>query len=44
MDAEHNTEAALVTWSEAARQEAMGRFAVLRPHLDEGVPRVGGGP
>ena len=44
MDQEHAGAPALATFTEAQRQQAMARFAVLRPHLDEGVPRVGGGP
>jgi putative transposase len=37
MDQEHNREPALAAYTEAERHEAMRRFAVLRPHLNEGV-------
>jgi putative transposase len=38
MDQEPNMEPALAACTEEERQEAMGRFAVLRPHLNDGVP------
>jgi putative transposase len=37
MDQEHNREPALAAYTEAERHEAMRRFVVLRPHLNEGV-------
>src|SRR4249920_1453341 len=37
MDQEHNREPALAAYTEPERHEAMRRFAVLRPHLNEGV-------
>jgi putative transposase len=37
MDQEHTMAPALAACTEAQRQQAMARFAVLRPHLDEGV-------
>lgn len=38
MEQEHNREPALAAYTEAERHEAMKRFAVLRPHLYDGVP------
>src|SRR6266436_10277278 len=38
MDQEHNIAPALAACTEEERHEAMGRFAVLRPHLHAGVP------
>ncbi len=38
MDQEHNIAPALAADTEEERHEAMGRFAVLRPHLHDGVP------
>jgi len=38
MDQEHHIAPALAACTEKERQEAMGRFAVLRPHLNDGVP------
>src|SRR6267378_2294114 len=38
MDQEHNMDPALAADTEAERHEAMRRFAVLRPHLNDGVP------
>ena len=38
MDQEHNRAPALAADTEEERHEAMGRFAVLRPHLHDGVP------
>lgn len=38
MEQEPNSAPALAACTEAERQEAMGRFAVLRPHLNDGVP------
>jgi len=38
MDQEHNRAPALAACTEEERHEAMGRFAVLRPHLHAGVP------
>jgi putative transposase len=38
MDQEHHMEPALTACTEEERQEAMGRFAVLWPHLNDGVP------
>lgn len=38
MDQEQNIEPALTAFTEEERQEAMARFAVLRPHLNDGVP------
>src|SRR2546425_2574330 len=38
MDQEPNMEPALAACTEEERQEAMGRFAVLRPHINDGVP------
>jgi hypothetical protein len=38
MDQEHNIAPALAACTEEERHEAMGRFAVLRPHLHDGVP------
>src|SRR5437660_1550565 len=38
MDQEHNRAPALAADTEEERQEAMRRFAVLRPHLNDGVP------
>src|SRR5438128_7530437 len=38
MDQEQNISPALAACTEEERQEAMGRFAVLRPHLNDGVP------
>ena len=38
MDQEHNMAPALAACTEEERQEAMGRFAVLRPHLNDGCP------
>jgi hypothetical protein len=35
MDQEHNREPALAAYTEAERHEAMRRFVVLRPHLNE---------
>ncbi len=38
MDQEQNIEPALAAFTEEERQEAMVRFAVLRPHINDGVP------
>ena len=38
MDQEHAGAPALATFTEAQRQQAMARFAVLRSHLHEGIP------
>lgn len=38
MDHEQNTESVLAAFTEEERQEAMVRFAVLRPHLNDSVP------
>src|SRR5918992_455917 len=38
MDQEQNIEPALAAFTEEERQEAMVRFAVLQPHLNDGVP------
>jgi putative transposase len=38
MDQEQNIAPALASFTEEERQEAMVRFAVLRPHLNDGVP------
>ena len=38
MDQEQNIAPALAACTEEERQEAMGRFAVLRPHINDGVP------
>ena len=38
MDQEQHLAPALAACTEEERQEAMGRFAVLRPHLNDGVP------
>jgi putative transposase len=38
MDQEHNRAPALAADTEEERQEAMRRFAVLRPHLNDGLP------
>ena len=38
MDQEHNRAPVLAAYTEAERHEAMRRFAVLRPHLNDGVP------
>jgi putative transposase len=38
MDQEQHIAPALAACTEEERQEAMGRFAVLRPHLNDGVP------
>jgi putative transposase len=38
MEQEHAGAPALVAFTEAQRQQAMARFAVLRPHLHEGIP------
>jgi putative transposase len=38
MDQERNTELALVAFTKEERQEAMMRFAGLRPHLNEDIP------
>src|SRR6266581_9141428 len=38
MDQEPHMELALAACTEEERQEAMRRFAVLRPHLNDGVP------
>src|SRR4029450_11792030 len=38
MDQEQHIGPALAACAEEERQEAMGRFAVLRPHLNDGVP------
>jgi putative transposase len=38
MDQEHNRAPVLAAYTEAERHEAMRRFAVLRPHLHDGVP------
>ena len=38
MDQEHNRAPALAACTEEERHEAMGRLAVLRPHLHAGVP------
>ena len=38
MDQEHNRAPTLAADTEEERQEAMRRFAVLRPHLNDGVP------
>src|SRR6266481_8746091 len=38
MDQEHNRAPALAADTEAERHEAMRRFAVLWPHLNDGVP------
>jgi putative transposase len=38
MDQEHNIAPALAACTEEERQEAMGRFVVLQPHLNAGVP------
>jgi putative transposase len=37
MDQEQNIEPALAAFTEEERQEAMVRFAVLRPHLNDGI-------
>ena len=37
MDQEQNIAPALASFTEEERQEAMVRFAVLRPHLNDGV-------
>ena len=38
MDQEQHIAPALAACTEEERQEAMGRFAVLRPHINDGVP------
>src|SRR5215831_15966880 len=38
MDQGHDIVPALAAFTEAQRQQAMARFAVLRPHLHEGIP------
>jgi putative transposase len=38
MDQEHAGAPALAAFTEAQRQQAMARFAVLRSHLHEGIP------
>ena len=38
MNREHNNELALAACTEEERQQAMRRFAALRPHLNDGVP------
>ena len=38
MEQEPNREPVLAAYTEAERHEAMRRFAVLRPHLNDGVP------
>src|SRR5467141_578938 len=38
MDQEHNRAPTLATCTEEERQEAMGRLAVLRSHINDGVP------
>lgn len=38
MDQEQNTVSVLAACTEEERQEAMVRFAVLRPHLNDGMP------
>src|SRR5258705_6560110 len=38
MDQKHNRAPALATCTEEERQEAMGRLAVLRSHINDGVP------
>jgi len=38
MDQEQNTESVLAALTEEERQEAMVRFAVLRPHLNDSIP------
>src|SRR6266704_7215425 len=38
MDQEQHLAPALAACTEEERQEAMGRFAVLRPHINDGVP------
>jgi hypothetical protein len=38
MDQEQSIEPALAAFTEEERQQAMVRFAVLRPHINEGVP------
>ena len=38
MDQEQHNEPALAACTEEERQEAMARFALLRPHLNDGVP------
>jgi putative transposase len=38
MNQEQNIEPALAAFTEEERQQAMMRFAVLRPHLNEEVP------
>ena len=38
MDQEPAGAPALAAFTEAQRQQAMARFAVLRPHLHEGIP------
>jgi putative transposase len=38
MDQEQNIAPALAACTEEERQEAMGRFVVLQPHLNAGVP------
>src|SRR5215475_13789017 len=37
IDQEHDGASGLATCTEAQRQQAMARFAILRPHLNEGV-------
>ena len=38
MDQEQHIEPALATFTEEEREQAMARYAVLRPHIDEGIP------
>ena len=38
MDQEHTIVPALAACTEEERQEAMGRFVVLQPHLNASVP------
>lgn len=38
MAEDSSTAAALASLSDDRRRQAMDRFAVLRPHLEEGVP------
>ena len=40
MDQEQPIAPALAVCTEEARQQAMARFAVLRPHLNEDIPTV----
>jgi hypothetical protein len=38
MDQQSNSPPALAAYTEEERQQAMARFAVLRPHLHEDIP------